>query len=410
MTTKTQIRNVDLLDIVKSKHRVHSHLPFYDDRYAHHYPYFGVGTIDMMLKDSRIRYALSLIKGPICAYTKFFSEEDADDPTVNQAIIDREYNYSYKVESESEDTAEFVLNLFNDFWNEGILKALLAIEWGFSPCQVIYKRDSKGKVQYDTLMNYTVKDCRPVVKGLDITGIHIRSANKYIPLPKAFIHVHQREYNRYVGRSRLVDAHIPWHETWNLGGARDVRRVWYFKNAYDSGTLYLPMETITDQDGTTRTSVDMAVEIMEAARTGSYRILPKPPSATTKADRSWDYEPPKANTTPDGMREYINDLRTEVLEGLGIPPEVVENSGSSGMGSATGRKVPLMAFLANLTPIVGELIRDVSHQLAIPLLRANKMNEEFRITRIIPKTFIPGGPDDPMLEIEQAKQSETSVK
>lgn len=410
MSPKKSPDKIDLLSITRSRHRVHATMPYYDDRYSHHHPYFTIGTVDMMLRDSRIKYALGLIKGPIVAYTKFFSEKDADDPSINQAIIDREYNYAYKIESESEETAKFVIDTLNHFWNDGVLKALLAIEWGFSPAQIIYKREGDGLIHYDSLLNYTVKDCRPVSKDMKLTGIFIKGINKFIPLPKSFVHVHQREYNRFTGRSRLVDAHIPWHETWNLGGARDIRRVWYFKNSYDSGTLYVPSESLIDQDGNERTSTDIAVEIMENARTGSYRIFPRPPQSTGKTERSWDYEPPKANTTPDGMREYLTDLRTEILEGMGIPPEVVENGSSSGMGSATGRKVPLMAFLATLTPIVNDLITDCRHQIINPLLIANKKPLDYKITRIIPKTFIPGGPDDPMLEVEKAKQSETSVK
>jgi hypothetical protein len=402
---------IDLLSIIKSKHRVHSQLPYFDDRYAHHFPYFGVGTIDLMLRDSRVRFALSLIKGPIIAYTRFFSQEDADDPAINQAIIDREYNYSFKVESENADTEKFVVDTLNRFWSEGVLKALLAIEWGYSPAQVVYQRDGKGKIQYQGLLNYTIKDCRPVRKGLDMTGILIRSMDKYIPFPKAFIHVHQREYNRYTGRSRLADIHVPWHETWNLGGARDVRKTWYFKNAYDSGTCYVPVETVVDQDGNEKSSFEIAIEVLEAGRTGSYRVFPKPPnSGSGKNERTYDYEPPKANTTPDGMREYLLDLRSEILEGLGIPPEIVESDNSSGMGSATGRKIPLMAFLANITPIVYELLADVQFQIIKPLLMVNKMDPEYTVTKIIPKTFIPGGPDDPMVKIDQESQSDTTVK
>jgi hypothetical protein len=382
---------VNLLSTIQTRHRQLNTLPYYDPRYSHHFPYFSYGTIDLMMRDSRVRYALQLIKGPIYAYTKFFSQEEADDPAVQQAIIDLEYHYSYKIESEDAEIEEFVITTLNRFWNEGALKALKAVEWGYSPNQVLYKRDPKtGEIQYDRLINYGVHHVKPVVRNYSTLGIFIKNQDKYIPIPKAFVHVHQREFDAFVGQSRLTGAHIPWHETWNLGGARDIRRNWFFRNSYDGGTLYVPQETIQDEEtGETYTSTELGARILEAAHTGSYRIFPKPATAQGKNERTWDYEPPKSSTTPQGMLEYIQDLRIEILEGLGIPPEVVENASSTGLGSASGRKIPLIAFYASLAPISIELIDDVCRQIIDPLLKVNGKEPAYEVSRIIPKTYDP---------------------
>ena len=77
MRTNTK---VNLMATYKTRHRQLSVLPYYDPRYSHHFPYFTYGTVDLMLRDSRILYALSLIKGPVHAYTKFFTEEEAENP------------------------------------------------------------------------------------------------------------------------------------------------------------------------------------------------------------------------------------------------------------------------------------------------------------------------------------------
>ena len=341
-----------------------------------------------MLRDSRIRFGLSLIKGPVHSYTKFFSSEEAEDPQVLQAIIDQEYHYSYKVESEDKETEDFVLDTLTHFWNDGALKAMLAVEWGYSPSQVIYRRDSKGRIAYHGLLSYSIHAAKPVSRNLELIGIYLKKENKFLPLPKAFVHVHQREHNRFTGLSRLIGAHIPWHETWTMGGARDIRSMWFFKNAYDSGTMYVPPGSTTDEQGNVFSNVELATKIMESVQTGSYRILPSEPGGGNKNERKWEYESPRSNTTPQGMIEYIDALRTEVLEGLGIPPEVIENGDSGGMGSATGRKVPYLAFISSLAPIPIELINDVEHQIIRPLLRINKMNEDFKIRRIIPKSMM----------------------
>jgi hypothetical protein len=136
-------------------------------------------------------------------------------------------------------------------------------------------------------------------------------------------------------------------------------------------------------------SQEVAALMMENAQTGSYRIFPKPASAQGKNERTWDYEPPKSNTTPQGMPEYLQDMRIELLEGMGIPPEVVENANSNGLGSASGRKIPLIAFYASLSPISIELIEDVCRQIIDPLLKVNGIPEEYDISRIIPKSYDP---------------------
>ena len=78
-----------------------------------------------------------------------------------------------------------------------------------------------------------------------------------------------------------------------------------------------------------------------------------------------------------------------MFEGMGIPPEVVESSGSTGFGSSSGRKVPMLAYMASLSPIVTELITDTKSQIINPLLIANRLPLDYTIKRIIPKRSIP---------------------
>ncbi len=389
-----QQRVVDLLNVYRIKHRQFNAAPYYDPRYSHHFPFFGFGTIEMMMRDSRIRFGLGLIKGPIYAYTKFFSSKEAEDPQINDAIIDLEYYYSHKVEADNEQTEKFVLDTLNDFWADGLYKALRSIEWGFSPTQVIYCRDPfDGLIKYKTLLSYTPSIARPVTVKNEFVGLQIKTTQKYIPCPKSAIFVHQREYSQFTGQSRLLGCHIPWHETWQMGGARDIRRVWFYKNAYDSGTLYFPEGSVTDpQTGRTIDNLEVAIEMMDATQTGSYRVLPKPEGG--KNDKTWDYESPKGSTTPDGLMEYPQDLRSEILEGMGIPREVVESNGSTGFGSSSGRKVPMLAFIASLSPIVTETLTDFRSQILNPALRANNMSLNYRITRIVPKRSLPSGPGE----------------
>ena len=79
-------------------------------------PYFTRHTIEEMIVDPRVKFGLSLIKGPMIAKAKF------------------------KVESGNEEVRQFVVKMINKFWTNGAIQALKAVEWGHSGSEVMYKR------------------------------------------------------------------------------------------------------------------------------------------------------------------------------------------------------------------------------------------------------------------------------
>jgi hypothetical protein len=84
------------------------------------------------------------------------------------------------------------------------------------------------------------------------------------------------------------------------------------------------------------------------------------------------------------MAEYMIFLTNEELEGLGIPPEVIQGGGG-GLGAATGRKIPMVAFYSTLQQIVDFLISDFINQILnflIPL-SFGKL-PEFEVVPLIP--------------------------
>jgi hypothetical protein len=357
----------------------------YDPRYGHHFPYFNIQTAKTMMLDPRISYGLSLIKGPIITYTKFFDSEEAESPSIHTAIVELNYHFPYAVTAKTPEIEKFIIDQLNRFWEVALSKVLTAVEWGYSASEVRFKRKKDGSVHFDNLFLYPAFGVQCVSRRQGIVGfVRNRDKNTYVPIGKGFWHVHKRERNHYYGESALKGAHIPWHETWTLGGARDIRRTWFFKNAYDGGELYYPEGSYQDANGNIVTHEDHAVRMLELKRSGSGMIFPSTKGLDGK--RMWEYEPPKANVTPSGMEQYIQLLRDEELEGLGIPPEVVQSAGNDGMGSATGRMVPLMAFIASLTPIGTHVIGDFCEQILPLLLHFNGMEDDYTIRRIVPKT------------------------
>ncbi len=309
-------------------------------------PPFTSAVVSNMLTDPRVIYGLWLIKGPILA--------DAH----------------VKVDSQNEEIRQYVVNQINRFWQNSAVKALKAIEWGYSAAEVIF-REKDGRVQFDELRDFHSPDVRIIAKKGTIVGIRVRNTKAsdevYIGLPKSFVHLHWREKQRYYGQSRLYGAHIPWWEVWTEGGYRDVRRLWFYKNAFEGGTIRHPPGKSPSESGDSRSNRDLARELVEKKRSGGVLTLPNTP-AGEGGQYAWNYEPPSANAAPEGLLEYGQVLRDEILEALGIPPEIVSSGGDQGFGSSTGRQVPQMAFYAILQELLQWLVSDLDTCILKPLV------------------------------------------
>lgn len=318
-------------------------------------PLFTQFMIREMIPDPRVQFGLWLIKGPMLSKAKFL------------------------VESENEDVKEHVTDLLESFWLNGAVQALKAVEWGYSGSEVMYKRDEKtNRIMYNGLKDFESPSVKVVTKNGSRTGLIIdrfqtvrSSPGKavYLGGPKAFHHAHWRHFHPWYGRSRLYGAHIPWNETWSDGGYRDIRRMWFYKNCFEGGTLYHPQGYFKTPDGQLIAAQDHAQALMEKKRAGATLVLPN--TVDSRGNRQWEYEAPKGNTIPAGLFEYENALRVEILEAMGVPYEVIESSGNEGFGSSSGREIPETAFYAILQEELNWLLHDFTEQIARPNVHIN---------------------------------------
>jgi hypothetical protein len=319
-------------------------------------PLFTQFTVREMLIDPRVIFGLWLIKGPILSKAKF------------------------SVESDNEDVREHVVDMINEFWLNGAVQALKAIEWGYSGNEVLYKIHEKtGRIVYNGLKDFEPPSVKVITKGGSRVGILVDDFQTvsmtpgkavYLGGPKAFHHVHWRHLHPYYGRSRLVGSHIPWNEQWSEGGYRDIRRMWFYRNAFEGGTLYAPRGKVKTQEGVIKSYQDIAQEILDRKRTGQTMVLPNDVDQRS-GQRKWEYKEPKGNTIPSGLFEYGESLRIEILEAMGIPYEVIEASGNEGFGSSSGREIPETAFYAILQEELNWLIYDFVEQVVRPSVQIN---------------------------------------
>lgn len=328
-------------------------------------PGFSSWQIAEMLCDPRLVYALWLLKGPILSNAKFdIKSPDTNVQTFVQAIMDR-------------------------FWRNDAAKALKALEWGYQGSEVVrVVRD--GKITFDHLLDFHSEDVRIVTHcgrfaGITVNNVPFRNLEikKKIFLggAKAFIHTHWREKHPWYGQSRFFGAHIPWWEIWTHGGFRDVRRLWFFKNAFEGGTIYHPPGSTRDGNRLIPNKL-LADEVITKKRAGGTLALINQTDASGQP--LWRYEPPSGNPVPAGLLEYGKLLNDEELEGMGIPPEVIESGGDQGFGSATGRQIPQTAFYAVLQELLQALVSDVYRYIVYQDVTINFSEAHAQQVEIIP--------------------------
>ena len=366
-----------------------------EPEYGHNFPFFRLSLVPTIRKDPRIRFGLNLLKGPVQSFTAFFKEDEANDPLLHETVREQGIQFIYAVKCDDEKATELILSSLNRLWANGLQEMLLALDWGFSVSQVIYKRRDE-QIVFDSLEHINPYNVAPLMhpKGNRLVGARIRGfeghpGGRKLFIPKILWHVHNKDVHHLYGQSRLEWAFVPWHETWVTYGARDIRRTWFLRNSYDGGSMRYPIGKADLGSGMTIDNKELAVQMMSNLRTGGYRVFPDRPNPITN-EQQWQYEPPTSNVTPDGLMEYPESLRFEMLEALGIPPEVVESSSDGGFGAATGRKVPMMAYYSTLTPIVNHAINDFCRFVIDYLLIVNlKKKVTYEVSRVLPLKSTP---------------------
>ena len=211
-----------------------------------------------------------------------------------------------------------------------------------------------------------------MIKDGKKVGIEVRRARRgkgwtYIGGPKSLWHVHWREVNEWWGRSRLYSAYDPWLELESTGGGRDIRRLYYYKFAFQDDVLTYPDDASPNEMGKMVSNKQLAREMMEKMRTGGTLILPS--TRDINGNKLWELVPRQQQTAGPDLLEYVSTLETKILEGMGVPEEVVvANEGGSGF---SGRRIPQKGFHGLLSEIVYWMINDFDAQVLRPLVTFN---------------------------------------
>lgn len=318
-------------------------------------PPFSQRWIPTMLRDSRVQFGLRIIKGTCLAGSRFYIE----DPDSQGA--------------EHSELKEFLIKNIVRFWRWSAIKAMRAVEWGFSGTEAMFNV-RKDLVCFDNLRSIHPKDVKVLTVDGEKVGVSVRNVKGhrgrvYLGGPKGFWHVQNREDFPYYGLSQLFGSFEPWLEFYSDGGAKDVRRLYYHKYAFSGETGYFPVNTEPSEAGGpgATSNRDTMRGIMEKRRAGAATFFPNRYDA--QGNKEWEIIPAQAGPGSGDLLEYHRDLKGEIFEGMGIPSEVVE-AAEVGSGWA-GRRVPQTAFFSILQDIVNWLIFDFDSQILRPLVTLN---------------------------------------
>lgn len=311
-------------------------------------PPFSFQAVNEMLTDPRVMFGLWLIKGPILSKSRFY------------------------IDCDNKEAKDFLIQNLTRFWRNSAVRAMKSIEWGYSCSEALYEIRN-GLINFDTLKDLHPLDCRALTRegklvGATVRNVPTKTGKKKVELSgaRSLWTVHSREVHPWYGRSRLFGAYLPWLECWSEGGFRDSRRLFFYKYAYTGAIGYYPNQDFQLPSGQRVSSKDLMREMLEKSRNGATVALPNTRDAN--GQRAWEIVPATSTPPPASLGEYGKDLKDDIWEGMGIPPEVAR---AEGTGAYAGRAVPLEAFYAILQEIVNWLITDVNSQIFRVLVDLN---------------------------------------
>jgi 2'-5' RNA ligase len=285
----------------------------------------------------------------------------------------------WKVKAATEGIANFVSNTLRRFWRQS-LPRLLSKYWRFGYCAggAEFVED-RNWLRLRRVRAVEPRDAYPRVwtGGQNVgqfAGFELQSTgnSRFVGSPHAMWFAGFQEYSEYYDMAPLSGLFEPWLEKRGRNGAVHARRLWFRRGAWRGKKLYHPpgeTNVGSDESPQLRDNQDIAREILEYADAGgtfTFENTVNPASEGGKYE--WDLEDDKPQGDIAGFRDYPRDLDLEMLDGAGIPREVVQSS-ESGSGY-NGRLLPYQGFLGTVDEVSGLVVESCEPWLN-PLTQAN---------------------------------------
>lgn len=340
-----------------------------DHLYQNQGKVFTWRDVEQMRWDDTLQFGISILSAPIRAA-------------------------QWTVNCQDQNVANYIDAQYKRIWQHDLDKILTAyFEYGTAAGEVAY-RDLDGFWEVDGLHDRHLTDVRAKVSEkrqihhLEIKGVPKKSGPVELYTPRWWWIARKPRFGAVYGQSRIKGAWEAWQEKSGLKGAKEVRRMYFFKHAFTGGKFWVPIGTLETPDGRIRSCEEYGREILEKMETGGCLVLPNTTDEAGK--RQWDHEPAEVGQPITNILDYVTMLNDEILTSMGIPVEIVR-AASSGSGWS-GRSVPLRNFLTSLDSDVDAIVQMIDRQIVKHLVRANFGQVRYEV---VPVSLLKQAEDQP---------------
>lgn len=331
-------------------------------------PPFTLETVEWMRRDPQVRLGMSIKLAPFHVVKLTIK----GDPNV----------------------AQFMGNMIRRFWMKAVPKILRAFWYTRSGGEIVYKLQN-GRQEFWNYFDVYPSDVSVLCKGQVPCGVSIRpqgsnndqftsnllstsidnpntNYQQFKPLrmffPKGFLYLHNREFGSFKGQSEFEASYEAWMEKSDSQGGKHSRKLWFYKNAFSGGILFHPPGTYRDENNNEIPYQALARQALETSLNGSVWTFEQK-FDTASGQPLWSYIEPKLNGGGKELLDYVRNLDNEIMRGLGIPDDIVQQV--SGTGSYAGRSIPMMGFFISQRTTLTSLFAICDEQVFRPLCRSN---------------------------------------
>lgn len=314
-------------------------------------PPFNIRQINMMLRDSQIKLGRAIKTAPLM-HVKFEATGDSR-------------------------VAAFAAEMMHTAW-DSIVPLMSSALWYRIFCGQPTYRKNKGLIELTGCKDYYPPDCEFLEIEKKLVGIRVKNrgnaqnstSNGHEDLygMKSLVYIHQQQFGSRDGVSELEGAFPAWLEKASGNdSAIAKRRLWFHKNSFHSGIIFHPPGEYqwNTGDGLLKTIPyrDVARQAIERAEAGAVWAFAQ--VYDEKGNKMWEYVPGSVNGDGAPMINYVEQLNTEMLRGMGIPDDII--SQTSGTGSYAGRSIPFQAFLTSQNDTIRAMFHAILKQVVLPL-------------------------------------------
>ncbi len=286
----------------------------------------------------------------------------------------------FTVKASSPKVAAFVQNTIKRFWRGSLPKLLSRFfKYGFCAGGAEYS-PFRGSLRLARVKAVECRDAQPRVwkaghecegqfAGFMLTNTGA-SVKEWVGSPHAFWFAGQGEWSPWYDFPPLGGMFDPWLEKNTRGGAIQARKTWFRKNAARGMEVRYPpgiSNCGTEENPQMRDNQDIAREIADYHETNSTLVIENTINPATE-EYEWMVDYAEGRGDIAGFLEYPDVLDKAMVEGAGIPLEVIQGS-DSGSGYK-GRLVSYGGHLGTVDELTGLILEGCEPWLT-PLVHIN---------------------------------------